>query len=122
MSKLTPNTDHLLADNVVRELLSVLKPVASKWYQIGLALKIEASQLHTVESDLRASPTHVDNDKHLEEVLRLRLEAGKPTWKQVVQALFHVNETELAEQVIKEHGKAALILPLRNAHTVSSVH
>lgn len=85
--------------------MSALKPAAARWYQIGLDLKLESSQLHTVESDLRASPTNVDNEKHLEEMLRLVVENGKPTWKQIVQTLSHVNEADLAEQVMKDHGK-----------------
>ena len=89
----------------VQELMSALKSVAARWYQIGLELKLESSQLHTVESDLRASPTNVDSEKHLKEMLRLVVENGKPSWKQIAQALSRVSEAELAERVMKDHGK-----------------
>ena len=89
----------------VQELMSVLKPVAARWYQIGLELNLDSSQLHTVESDLRASPTNVDSEKHLKEMVRLVVESGKLSWKQIAQALSRVNEAELAEQVMKDYGK-----------------
>ena len=85
--------------------MSVLKTVAAKWYQIGLELNLESSQLHTVESDLRASPTFVDSEKHLKEMLMAVVECGRPSWKQIAQALSRVNETELSEQVMKDYGK-----------------
>lgn len=93
----------------VEELMEALKPAGSKWYQIGLQLKLSAELLHSVESDLRSSPSG-DYDRYLEQMLKIKFESGGEalTWKEVATSLCGVGETELAEKIAQDHSKTHL--------------
>lgn len=87
--------------------MEALKPVSSKWYQIGLNLKLSGEVLHSVESDLRGS-AGADSDNYLELMLKTKFESGEGealTWKQVASSLRGVGETELAEKIAQDHSK-----------------
>ena len=87
-------------------MVEALKPVAAKWYSIGLQLKLGSDQLHTVESELRASPTSFEHGKLLEDMLKLRLEnGGKPSWREVANALYQISESDVADQLVKKHSE-----------------
>ena len=93
-------------DNAPRmeELMEALKPVSSKWYQIGLNLKLTGEVLHSVESDLRGA----DSDDYLELMLKTKFESSEGeelTWKLVATSLRTVGETELAEKIAQDHSK-----------------
>lgn len=88
-----------------RDVFEALKSVASKWYNIGLELDLDGSQLHNVESDLKASPSSINHEKLLEETLKIRLETGELSWKDVVHALNRVGEGAMAERLAQEHSK-----------------
>ena len=93
----------MFPENILHCLRDTLMSVAAKWYQIGLKLKLDSKDLHSViESALQASK-YGDYVKHLEEMLKQRLEAEEAeplTWKEIV-----LDESALADQVGKEHGK-----------------
>ena len=82
-----------------------MKPVASKWYQIGLKLEVSGDQLHSVESDLRGSPTG-EYERYLEQMLKIKLENGESvSWKQLALSLRGVAESELADKIAQDHSK-----------------
>lgn len=103
----------------IEELMEALKPAGSKWYQIGLKLKLSGELLHSVESDLRCSPSE-DYDRYLEQMLKVRLESEGEvlTWKQVATSLCGVGEIELAEKIAQDHSKAH---PYKYTHTQYSI-
>ena len=86
--------------------MEALKPAGSRWYQIGLQLSLSADLLHSVESDLRGSPSG-DYDRYLEQMLKIKLENGGEsiTWKRLATCLCGVGETELAEKIAHDHSK-----------------
>ena len=87
--------------------MEALKPARKRWYQLGLKLNLSGKLLHSVESDLRGSPS-TDYDMYLEQMLKARLESEEEalTWKQVATSLCGVGETELAEKIARDHSKA----------------
>ena len=112
----------IFSDNTpsIEELMEALKPAGSKWYQIGLKLKLSGELLHSVESDLRGSPGG-DYDRYLEQMLKVRLESeGEAlTWKQVATSLCGVGEMKLAEKIAQDHSKAH---PYKYTHTHTHTH
>ena len=100
----------ILSDTLLREMSEALNSVASKWYNIGLKLDLAGDELHHIESDLRASPTAVNHEKYLRDMLSVRLKVKELTWKQVVEALRKLSENDLAEKLAEEHSKLSRTL------------
>ena len=90
------------------DVMSELLPVVARWKGIGLALRLDPSQLDEIESDNRNS------NECLIRVLTLWLNKaynterfGEPSWKLLARAVAHPaggNNPALAEKIAKKHG------------------
>ena len=90
------------------EVNSELLPVASRWKNMGLALKLKPYVLNTIEKN------HTDVESRLLDVLTEWLNKaynttrfGDPSWKLLVEAVAHSaggNNRALAETIAKKHN------------------
>ena len=81
------------------EVNSELLPVASRWKNMGLALKLKPYVLNTIEKN------HTDVESHLLDVLTEWLNKaynttrfGDPSWKLLVEAVAHSAATTVLSQ------------------------
>ena len=91
------------------DVKSKLAPVTARWKHIGLALRLDPSELKKIEKDNRDSV-----EDCLTEVLTLWLNKaykyerfGEPSWELLARAVAHPaggNNPALAEEIAKKHG------------------
>ena len=85
----------------LNDLQGALSSVAEKWYALGLRLDLLAADLHEIESERGKDPSY-----YLNGVLKLWVERvdSKPSWKVLIDALRHIEATELADSLREKFG------------------
>ena len=85
----------------LREILEELSTKSSKWYNIGVQLKVDKDQLDNIKAQWS------DSKDQLREMIDERLKQTSPlTWSDIVAALRSktIGEERLAAQIEKKHG------------------
>ena len=90
-------------------MISELLPLTARWKQIGLALRLDPSELKRIEREKRDSA-----EDCLTEALTLWLNKaynterfGEPSWELLARAVAHPaggNNPALAEEIAKKYG------------------
>ena len=82
-------------------LQGALSSVAEKWYTLGLCLDLSAAELHDIESEREKDPSC-----YLNGVLKLWVERvdSKPSWKVLIDALRHIEASDLADSLQERFG------------------
>ena len=104
-----PLTHLPVANDDLFDVKSELEPVAARWKSIGLALRLDPSELKKIEKDNRDSV-----EDCLTEALTLWLNKaynterfGEPSWELLARAVGHPaggNNPALAEQIAMKYG------------------
>ncbi len=87
------------------EVNDALLDIASKWYMLGLQLRIGPGMLDTIDEKYSKNP-----NKCLLEVLKDWLKKGEASWEKVIEALESraVGETGLARKLKEKYSIGAL--------------
>ena len=85
-------------------------PIQSAYFALGQALRIDSEKLESIK---KAYPSEADAEDALNDVLELWLKKsydteafGPPTWKMLVEAVYHKaggNNPELAKKIASKH-------------------
>ncbi len=53
----------------MESILEALLPISHKWYELGTALQVDSTLLHTLDKDFRNASSSEDKTKRLQRVL-----------------------------------------------------
>ena len=85
-----------LCEDDLAQLLQALQPIKAQWYEFGLNLKLQMSDL-----DLIKASTGIEN--RLLQVLKQLLRGHRLTWPDIVEALLKINRIDIARRVNRDY-------------------